>query len=256
MSAGDAFRKDRRNAPDDFFAAEAASLRWLRDAGAPVVGVASVGDDHIELTRLASAAPSASAAEHFGAALADMHAAGAPAFGSPPEGFTGQQYIGNQPLSSTTHSSWGVFYAEERILPFLDVAVSRRNVSGADAEVVRAVCADLSAGDFDDDEPPARIHGDLWTGNVMWTPDGVVMIDPAAHGAHRETDLAMLALFGCPHLESVFAGYAGRWPLRGGWRRRIPLHQLHPLAVHAASHGPSYGRELGRAARQVRAPEA
>ena len=53
-----------------------------------------------------------------------------------------------------------------------------------------------AAGDFDDDDPPARLHGDLWSGNVMWTPTGAVLIDLAAHGGHRETDLAMLALFG------------------------------------------------------------
>ncbi len=82
----------------------------------------------------------------------------------------------------------------------------------------------------------------------MWTPDGVVMIDPAAHGGHRETDLAMLALFGCPQLDAIVSAYDQTHPLAAGWRDRIPLHQLHPLAVHAAGHGPSYGSALGRAA--------
>jgi len=75
-----------------------------------------------------------------------------------------------------------------------------------------------------------------------------VLIDPAAHGGHRETDLAMLALFGAPHLDDIVAGYDDARPLRAGWRDRIPLHQLHPLAVHAAGYGPSYGRALTDAA--------
>jgi fructosamine-3-kinase len=58
----------------------------------------------------------------------------------------------------------------------------------------------------------------------------------------------MLALFGLPHLDDVLEGYDERAPLREGWRRRVPLHQLHPLAVHAAGHGPSYGSALVRAA--------
>jgi fructosamine-3-kinase len=107
----------------------------------------------------------------------------------------------------------------------------------------------VAAGGFDDDEPPARLHGDLWTGNVLWSPDGAVLIDPAAHGGHRETDLAMLALFGAPFLDDILAGYDAARPLRAGWRERIPLHQLHPLAVHAAGHGPSYGAALAEAAR-------
>ena len=119
------------------------------------------------------------------------------------------------------------------------------NLTAEDEDAVRDVCALISDGVFDDDEGPARIHGDLWNGNVMWTPRGVVMIDPAAHGGHRETDLAMLALFGCPHLDAVLDGYRDAHPLVPGWQDRVDVHQLHPLAVHAAGHGPGYGSSLG-----------
>ncbi|MBT2519250.1 fructosamine kinase family protein [Streptomyces sp. ISL-90] len=101
------------------------------------------------------------------------------------------------------------------------------------------------------DDPPARIHGDLWNGNVLWSADGVVLIDPAAHGGHRETDLAMLALFGCPFLDDVLGAYHRAAPLRAGWRERVALHQLHPLAVHAAGHGRGYGVALAEAAEVV-----
>ncbi|WP_235576848.1 fructosamine kinase family protein, partial [Rathayibacter sp. Leaf296] len=80
---------------------------------------------------------------------------------------------------------------------------------------------------------------------------GAVLIDPAAHGGHRETDLAMLALFGAPHLDEILRGYDEAHALADGWRERVPLHQLHPLAVHAAGHGPSYGRALAEAAARV-----
>jgi fructosamine-3-kinase len=78
-----------------------------------------------------------------------------------------------------------------------------------------------------------------------------VLIDPAAHGGHRETDLAMLDLFGCPFLGEVLDAYCGEWPLRPGWRERVPVHQLHPLAVHAAGHGAAYGAALERAATAI-----
>ena len=95
---------------------------------------------------------------------------------------------------------------------------------------------------------PARLHGDLWAGNVLWSASGPVLVDPAAHGGHRETDLAMLALFGLPHLDRVLAAYDEAWPLDDGWRDRVALHQLHPLLVHAALFGGGYGRQAVSAA--------
>jgi fructosamine-3-kinase len=115
--------------------------------------------------------------------------------------------------------------------------------------VIDAVAARCRTGDFDDDDHPARLHGDLWGGNVMWTPDGVVLIDPAAHGGHRESDLAMLALFGCSHYEEILAGYQRVRPLKRGWRTRIGLHQLFGLLAHVVLFGGGHVRRTGVVAR-------
>jgi fructosamine-3-kinase len=126
-------------------------------------------------------------------------------------------------------------------------------VDAAGARLVDRVCARLEADDQEltgPPEPVARLHGDLWSGNVLWTPDGAVLIDPAAHGGHRESDLAMLALFGLPHLERALASYRERAPLAGGWRDRVALHQLFPLLVHAALFGSGYGVEAVAAAKR------
>jgi fructosamine-3-kinase len=83
----------------------------------------------------------------------------------------------------------------------------------------------------------------------MWTRDGVVLIDPAAHGGHRETDLAMLDLFGCPHHDAVLTGYQRMRSLRPGWRKRIGLHQLFPLLAHVVLFGGGYAGQTHAAAR-------
>ncbi len=251
MSAPTVFRKQRPAPHPDFYPAEAAGLRWLAEGGAHTVEVLDVDSAHIDLQRLVAARPTVAAARSFGSELATMHAAGAAAFGSPPPGFTGQLFIGSRPMPSTPHARWGEFYIAERVQPFLRIAVDAGTVSTRQRQDIERACVVVSAGTFDDDEPPARLHGDLWSGNVFWTAEGVVIIDPAAHGGHRETDLAMLDLFGCPFLSDILAAYAARLPLRAGWRDRVPVHQLHPLAVHAAGHGASYGQALHAAALQT-----
>jgi fructosamine-3-kinase len=250
MSQGSTITKTRTDAPQGFFEAEAAGLAWLAAAhGVRVAEVIAVQPGNIELERVGEVRPTPDAARRFGADLARTHTAGASAFGAPPDGYDGPLYIGSREMPAAHDSRWGAFYSRDRVLPFLDVAERAGTVDERQAADVRAACDLISSGRFDDHEPPARLHGDLWNGNVLWGADGVVLIDPAAHGGHRETDLAMLALFGCPYLDEVLAGYEEMAPLAEGWRRRIPLHQLHPLAVHAAGHGASYGYALHDAAR-------
>ncbi|WP_299561560.1 fructosamine kinase family protein [uncultured Mycolicibacterium sp.] len=237
------FVKRNPAAPPGCFAAEAAGLCWLTvPGGVRTVPVLAVDEHSLTLQRLHTVAPTPAAARDFGARLAITHDAGADAFGCPPAGWTGPGFFGPlsapMPMSLTGHDRWGSFYAHERLAPMLDRCAHR--LPAAVCRVVEQVIDRCADGWFDDDDHPVRLHGDLWSGNVLWTPDGVVLIDPAAHGGHRETDLAMLALFGCPHLDDILDAYQQVRPLRPGWRDRIPLHQLYPLLAHVALFGASY----------------
>jgi fructosamine-3-kinase len=215
------------------FAAEA--------AGAPVPEVLAVDEETLVLSWLAAESATPQAAERFGRELAAVHAAGAGSYGAPWPGF-----IAELPLDNTPAESWPEWYATRRLLPFLRSAGDA--LPRADVRLVEQVIENIPtlAGPA---EPPARIHGDLWSGNVLWSAGRGWLIDPAAHGGHRETDLAMLALFGAPHLERIIAAYQEVTPLAAGWRARVPLHQLHPLLVHVALYGESYRARAVEAAR-------
>ncbi len=267
---------------------EALGLTWLAepmaDGGAHVVPV-TAGPGWIDEPRLAAGTVTASAAEAFGRALAVTHAAGAPVFGAAPPGWDGRTQMGrsNERIrpcerepDGVAPRRWGEFFADDRLVPYLEPCLDRGSLTSRHASVIERVCERLRDGDFDADQPAlvrraarergdrvavARTHGDLWTGNVMWVPErtidwappragrgrgGVpdvvgVLIDPLAQGAHAETDLAALGVFGQRHLERIIAGYDEVSPLADGWRERVGLHQLHMLIIHAFLFGGSYG---------------
>ncbi|WP_078901751.1 fructosamine kinase family protein [Actinacidiphila yeochonensis] len=232
--------------------AEAAGLRWLAAARAVAVPEVYGHDERWLVTgRVREGRSAPDAADRFGRALAALHAAGAPAFGAPPPGGPEDACIGLAPMRDTPGAEWPRWYAEYRVLPYLRAAVDAGTLTRAEAAVVEEVCARLPelAGPA---EPPARLHGDLWSGNVLWGADGHVwLIDPAAHGGHRETDLAMLRLFGCPHLERILGAYREVAPPAEGWTDRVPLHQLFPLLVHAVLFGRGYAAQALAAARSA-----
>ncbi|MCQ8187148.1 fructosamine kinase family protein [Streptomyces rugosispiralis] len=231
-------------------AAEAAGLRWLADAGTVRVPAVHGHDRHWLVTeQVPTGHPSTRAAARFGRDLAALHAVGAPAFGAPPPDGPADAYIGMAPMRNVTGTDWPRWYAEHRVLPYLRRAVDDGTVRRGEAEVIERACERLPelAGPA---EPPARLHGDLWNGNVLWGADGQAwLIDPAAHGGHRETDLAMLHLFGCPHLDQVLDGYQEVAPLAEGWADRVGLHQLFPLLVHTVLFGRGYAGQAVTVAR-------
>ncbi|WP_026535155.1 fructosamine kinase family protein [Arthrobacter sp. H14] len=248
------FIKQRADAPEGFFALEAAGLEWLDSAahGVPCAKVRNVSETWLELEQLSPTAPTRGAAADFGRRLAATHNAGAPAFGAGPPGWSVDGFFGPLdnplPVPLTHFDRWGTFHAEARLAPMIEIAATQGVLDGSARQQLEAVSNRLVAGDFDDHEPPSRIHGDLWSGNVMWTAAGAVLIDPAAHGGHRESDLAMLALFGLPYLDTVLASYEDAHPLVEGWRSRVSLHQVYPLLVHAILFGGSYLRQTLAAA--------
>ncbi len=191
--------------------------------------------------------------EELGRGLAHVHAAGAPAFGAPPPGapLAGLR-LGAVELAPATAADWPSFYGRHRLAPLVRAARDRGALdSGGAGAIERAIerLPELAGPP----EPPARLHGDLWSGNVLADAGGrPYLIDPAAYGGHREVDLAMLRLFGAPSPRTL-AAYEEVHPLAPGHERRVPLWQLFPLLVHAVLFGGSYGASAAQAARRAAA---
>ncbi|MDO4928996.1 MAG: fructosamine kinase family protein [Corynebacterium sp.] len=241
----------RKTATGGAAQAEAAGLYWLREGSSAVVEVLGVTENSITTRYYEPARPTAAMAREAGRELASIHAAGAASFGCPPDGWEGPNFIGRVQQSCEPSPSWATFFVQQRVLPFLAAAHDKGNLSADEVAVVEQACTCLLDAGKDFQVPPARIHGDLWAGNLLYTEQGPKFIDPAAHGGHPMTDLAMLDLFGVAHQEALFDAYSEEVGLEGDWRATLCIHQLHPLAVHALTHGRAYGMALAHEARNV-----
>jgi fructosamine-3-kinase len=236
------FAKTHSSPPPSMFEAEARGLAWLGQARAlRVPEVLAVGSAWLALEYLEPAPARPRFDEELGRGLAALHRYGAPSFGLDHDNF-----IGRLPQSNRAHSSWAAFYRHERLEPQLD----RASAAGRLPSRLRASFDRLFTVLEDrvgPSEPPSRLHGDLWGGNLHTDGSGApCIIDPAAHGGHREVDLAMMQLFG-GFGERVFDAYDEAWPLASDWQERIPLYQLYPLLVHVNLFGSSYLESVARA---------
>jgi fructosamine-3-kinase len=231
------FVKTNASAPPGFFAREAEGLRWLAEARAlRVPRVRAVGEApaFLALEWLEPGPPMPGHDEALGRGLAALHRSGAEAFG-----FARDNYIGSLPQANTPRESWPAFYAERRLRPLMqraqDVGVLPRSLASP-LEALIDRLPDLTGPT----EPPARLHGDLWGGNLHRDVEGApCLVDPAVYGGHREVDLAMLRLFGGAS-ERTFDAYDEAIPLAPGTSERVALYQLYPLLVHVNLFGAGY----------------
>ncbi len=234
---GTVFAKATSGLPDDLLDVEADGLRWLGEvAGVRVPHVVALTPEVLVLDWIEPGSPAAGTDQDLGRQLARLHAAGAPTFGWHRDGYIGRERQRNTPGDG----EWCGFWIDYRIAPLVDRAATRRAIDGRARALVDRLRSRLPelAGPA---EPPARVHGDLWAGNVHVDQHGRPwLIDPAPYGGHREVDLAMLHLFGAPGT-GVVGAYHEALPLAPGWRDRLPLWQLEPLLVHAVMFGGAYG---------------
>ena len=232
------FVKTHLRPPPGFFTTEASGLAWLGETLAidvpRVLAVSDSAPAFLALEWVERGASRPSTEVDLGRRLAELHSAGAPCFGREDRRTTGSRALPNEPTQT-----WAEFYATNRLLPLAKLAADGDALPSASLERLELLASRLEMVGGPP-EPPARLHGDLWGGNRLVGLGGRSwLIDPAAHGGHREFDLAMMRLFG-GFGDDCFAAYAEAFPLADGWEARVALHQIAPLVVHAIKFGGGY----------------
>ncbi len=204
---------------------EARMLRALAAAGCPAPEVVLAEPDLLVMTRLPEGRPGTERGyAEAGRAVARLHARRGESYG-----WEADHAFGAAPCPAAPAGDWPTFWAERRLLAWpeaLPAPLARR---------LERLAADLG-GRVPRHPPASLLHGDLWSGNLLFDGEFSGLIDPACYHGHAEVDLAMLTLFGRPR-ESFWEAYG---PLEPGWEARRPLYRLWPALVHLRLFGSGY----------------
>lgn len=196
-----------------------------------VVGVTTISGKSILILEFLEQAEAASDSNFMLASgLAELHRTTSNQFG-----LDHNNFIGSLPQSNDPHKSFIDFYIHQRIEPQLRLA--NQKLVKDDFTLFLKLFSKLEQ--YLPVEKPALIHGDLWSGNVMFTKEGPSIYDPAVYYGHRESDIAMAKLFGGFDKE-FFEEYNRAYALEKGWEERIDLFNLYPLLVHVNLFGGGY----------------
>lgn len=219
------------------FEAEVQDLRLLASAKAlrtpGIIAHGEAGDTAYLLMEFMPTVAWTDAADRaLATGLARQHRETRPRFG-----LDRDNWIGTVAQSNTEQADWPGFLVDRRLAPLVRKARDLGRIGDGDAIRAERVFAKLP--ELLPMEAPALLHGDLWHGNALATPEGVAVVDPAAYFGHREMDIAMAGLFGGIG-PGFYRAYEEAWPLAPGWEGRMDLYRLYPLLVHAILFGGAY----------------
>ncbi len=244
--AGRFFLKWNADAGHRFFQVEAEGLEALaatETVRTPSVVARSGGDDPVPWLLLEWIAPGRAndaSWARLGRELAALHRGGTDDAGR--WGWHSDNVIGSLPQPNGWADDWGDFWARRRTHPIARELLTRGAISPRQLGLITRAAdrADRLLGPASRADGPSLLHGDLWSGNVLFARGGrPVLIDPAVYIGHREVDLAMCRLFG-GFPPRFYDAYTEAWPLGEGHEHRLALYQLYPLLVHARLFGGGY----------------
>ena len=155
-------------------------------------------------------------------------------------------------INEQTQYNWGLFLGQMRILPMAKICYEKGEINIQTVMRLEGLCRDLYKRIDINNITPSLLHGDLWSGNILFNIKGAALIDPAIYFGDREMELAFILLFNT-FGDTFFNTYTEVHPLSDDfYDTKVPLYQLYPLLVHVALYGSSYSAALQKTMEQLK----
>lgn len=229
--------KINTEAPDGFFEAEANGLRKLASSEAVRVPRVLFVEDSASLLLIEAMVESDSVARDYsklGRDLAALHRVTSQKFGLDSDNF-----IGKLNQTNTVSNSWGEFFYKYRLLAQANVGIEIGWMSKSTLRTLKQAKAEIYTLLDEPEQAPSLVHGDLWSGNVLWSDEGPVLIDPALYYGSREVDIAFTEMFG-GFDKDFYLAYQEEFPLSPRYEERREVLNLYHLLTHANMFGGHY----------------
>lgn len=209
----------------------------------PIATGVDNGSQWIVMEHIEGSQPANDFWECFGRKLASMHKRTGDYFG-----LEYNNYLGSLSQNNTAASTWVDFFITRRLEPQVALGAEKGVLQKEHIRYFNQLYGKLQG--YFPIEPPAALHGDLWSGNFLSGPGGVVhLFDPSVYFGHREMDIAMTRMFG-QFKGAFYSAYHEAYPLESGWEERIAIANLYPLLAHANLFGGSYIAQVTSALRR------
>jgi len=238
---GNFFLKWNATGPADIFIREEESLKELKNAANSNLYIPEVyGSRVIDkkpgfliLEYLSTDNSNFSNDEKLGRGLAQIHQHKKNSFG-----FYNNNYCGLTLQNNSFTKNWIEFFRDNRLRFLLELIENERPLPASEMFLYEKLM-DRIPKLIPKTSEPVLIHGDLWSGNFMYSPKGPVLIDPASYFADREMEFAIITMFG-GFSHRFFSAYNEVNSLPTDWQQRNKLYQLYHVLNHYYLFGGGY----------------
>ncbi|MBX2844558.1 MAG: fructosamine kinase family protein [Flammeovirgaceae bacterium] len=242
---GDYFAKWNSNCPPNLFVREAESLNELikvnsslkipqviafsePQANLPAYLITEFIDPSINSKKIQD--------EQLGRGLAEIHQ-----FKNENFGFYSDNYCGATLQDNTWNIDCVGFYSNQRILHLANLIYKNGVWGTSELKLLDQFLSSIK--NLISHKPqPSLNHGDLWSGNYLYSSEGPALIDPASYYADREFDLSLTTMFG-GFSDGFWNAYNEAFPLPNDWKTRNEIYMLYHYMNHFYLFGGGYGNQ-------------